>query len=297
MEQQKSYRQGGNRAARNAPSPRASGGWSCEDEISPVLKALRLLAYVAHSGEPVALAEMTRALCLPKPTSHRLASILERAGFVQKDPLTSRYSVGTGLEDVALMALCNGARANVRRLLMQELAERVGARVNFAILKSGKPTLVEWVESVSVIRVDLTAETPVPAHCSASGKLLMAFAPDAIRERFLKSAPFKALTKSTITSAKGLEREFEAIRRRGYAEDNQEFLAGVCCLAVPVRNGAGDAVAGLALMAPEISFSLAKARQHLPALRACADAISAEYGWDLPSTRGSRMRSPARRER
>jgi IclR family transcriptional regulator, acetate operon repressor len=260
-----------------------------------VLKALRLLAYVAHSEEPVALAELTRALGLPKPTSHRLAGMLERAGFVLKDPLTSRYSVGAGLEDVALVALRNGARTNIRRLLMRQLAERVGVRVNFAILKSGKPILVEWVESVSVIRVDLTAETPVPAHCSASGKLLMAFAPDAIRERFLKSAPFKALTKSTITSARGMEREFEAIRRRGYSEDNQEFLPGVCCLAVPVRNATGDAVAGLALMAPEISFSLARARQHLPELRACADAISAEYGWNV-SARG-RGRMAARRER
>jgi DNA-binding IclR family transcriptional regulator len=296
MEQSKNYLQGGNRAALGLLGARARGDWSCENEISPVLKALRLLAYVAHSGEPVALAEMTRALGLPKPTSHRLAGMLERVGFVQKDPLTSRYSVGAGLEDVALVALHNGARANTRRFLMQELAERVGARVNFAILKSGKPTLVEWVESVSVIRVDLTAETPVPAHCSASGKLLMAFAPEAIRERFLKSAPFKALTKSTITSAKGLEREFEAIRRRGYSEDNQEFLPGVCCLAVPVRNGAGDAVAGLALMAPAISFSLAKARQHLPELRSCADAISAEYGWHLANARG-RARTPARRQR
>ena len=222
--------------------------------------------------------------------------MLERARFVQKDPLTSRYSVGAKLEDVALVALRNGARAHTRRFLMQDLAERAGARVNFAILKSGKPMLVEWVESVSVIRVDLTAETPVPAHCSASGKLLMAFAPEAIRERFLKSAPFKALTKSTITSAKGLEREFEVIRRRGYSEDNQEFLSGVCCLAVPVRNGAGDAVAGLALMAPAIGFSLAKARRCLPELRACADAISAEYGWHLPDAR-NRARTPARRQR
>jgi len=296
MEQSKHHPEGGNRAALRPLAARPRGDWWCEDEISPVLKALRLLAYIAHSGEPVALSEITRALGLPKPTSHRLAGMLERARFVQKDPLTSRYSVGAKLEDVALVALRNGARAHTRRFLMQDLAERAGARVNFAILKSGKPMLVEWVESVSVIRVDLTAETPVPAHCSASGKLLMAFAPEAIRERFLKSAPFKALTKSTITSAKGLEREFEVIRRRGYSEDNQEFLSGVCCLAVPVRNGAGDAVAGLALMAPAIGFSLAKARRCLPELRACADAISAEYGWHLPDAR-NRARTPARRQR
>jgi DNA-binding IclR family transcriptional regulator len=270
---------GGSRAKPNASAPRGVSEWSCEAETSPVLKALRLLGYLASSSEPVALAEMTRTLGLPKPTCHRLVGMLERDGYVQKDPLTLRYSVGAGLEDMALIALRNGARMNTRRLLMENLAERLGVRVNFAVLKSGKAMLVQWVDSVSFIRVDLRAETPVPAHCSASGKLLMAYAPPGIRERFLKTAPFKALTKTTITSAKGLEREFAAIRRRGYSEDNQEYLPGVCCLAVPVRNGGGEVVAGLALMSPEIGFSLASARRHLPELRACSDEISAEFGW------------------
>jgi DNA-binding IclR family transcriptional regulator len=260
-----------------------------------VRRALALLAYLAHSSEPVALAELTRALQLPKPTSHRLAGALERAGFVRKDPLSLRYSVGTGLEDLALVALRNGPRTNLRRLLMQELSERLGARVNFAVLKSGKLVLVEWVESVSVIRIDLGAQTEVPAHTSASGKLLMALGPAALRQRFLATAPFKALTKSTITSAKALEREFEAIRRNGYAEDREEFVAGVSCLAVPVRNAAGDVVAGLALMAPEISVPITQKRKHLPALRACADAISAEYGWIAPDARGRGRPAPLRR--
>jgi IclR family transcriptional regulator, acetate operon repressor len=198
--------------------------------------------------------------------------------------------VGPALEDVSLLALRNGARTNMRRLLMEDLAERLGVRVNFAVLKSGKLMLVEWVDSVSLIRVDLNSGTKVPAHCSASGKLLMAFAPDGIREQFLKSAPFAALTKSTITTARALERELAAIRRRGYSEDDQEFLPGVCCLAVPVRNVTGDVVAGLAVMAPEISFSLATARRHLPDLRACADAISEEYGWRRTGSPGARPR-------
>src|SRR5437764_3755912 len=90
MEQSKHHPEGGNRAALRPLAARPRGDWWCEDEISPVLKALRLLAYIAHSGEPVALSEITRALGLPKPTSHRLAGMLERARFVQKDPLTSR---------------------------------------------------------------------------------------------------------------------------------------------------------------------------------------------------------------
>jgi IclR family transcriptional regulator, acetate operon repressor len=263
------------------------GDLSCATEKSPVLKALRLLEHLAHSDEQVSLADLSRKLLLPKATSHRLARMLERDGFVNKDPVTLRYSLGSHFENIALSALRNSASANRRRQLMEELAERLGVRINFAVIKSGQLMLVEWVNSVSLIRIDLKPGTQVPAHCSASGKLLLAFSPDVVRKQFLKLAPFKSLTAATITSAKALARELALIRRRGYAEDRQEFLAGVCCLAVPVRNAEGEVVAGLALMAPEISLPLRQARRHLPELRACADAISESYGW-------SRSKSPER---
>jgi len=261
------------------PAEQTAGGRSCANEKSPVLKALRLLEHLAHSGERVSLADLSRNLLLPKATSHRLATMLEREGFIDKDPVTLRYSLGSHFENMALIALRNGATANLRRRLMEELAERIGVRTNFAVLKSGKLMLVEWVESVSLIRIDLKPGTQVPAHCSASGKLLLAFGPDAVREQFLKGAPYKALTSATITSSRALARELALIRRQGFAEDRQEFLPGVCCLAVPVRNAGGDVVAGLALMAPEMSFPLKQVRRHLPELQACADAISAGYGW------------------
>ena len=242
-------------------------------ERSPVMKALRLLTQLARSPEPMGLADISRALKLPKPTSYRLARALETCGFVQKDPLTRRYSVGASFEDVALSALRNGASHSERRLVMDELAERLGARINIAVLKSGKLLFVEWVESSAPLRVDLKPEIPVPVHCSASGKLLLAFGPAPLRERFLRSAPFKAMTGHTITTAQALEREFERIRKQGYAEDNEEYLSGVNCLAVPVYGRNGDVVAGLAVMAPVASLPLAKAHERLAELKAGAQRI------------------------
>jgi DNA-binding IclR family transcriptional regulator len=248
---------------------------------SPVLKALRLLIYVARQSESVSLADLSRALDLPKPTSHRLALMLSELGFVQKDPVALRYSLGPIFEELALTALRSSVSSNARRLLMDELSHRLGVRTNFTVLKAGKLLYVEWVESTSVLRVELKPGTQVPVHCSASGKLLMAFAPEDLRASFLRSAPFQAYTKSTITTAKALEHELAAIRRRGYAEDDQEFLPGVCCLAVPVRNRNDEVVAGLAVMAPEASMPIAKARKHLPEIVRCAEAISKQFGWGL----------------
>src|SRR3954469_14006495 len=98
---------------------------------SPVLKALKLLSHVAQSLEPVMLADLSRALGLPKPTSYRLATMLERAGYMRKDPLTLRYSIGPKFEDIALSGLRNGGAGVGRRALMDALARRARARVNF----------------------------------------------------------------------------------------------------------------------------------------------------------------------
>ena len=248
-------------------------------EKSPVAKALRLLAHIAGRDEPPMLAELSRAMKLPKPTTFRLARALENAGFVHKDPLTLRYQVGSSFEDVALNGLRNSAAHGTRRNMMNELAERLGARVNLVVLKAGNLSFVQWVESTAPLRVDVNGDMPMPVHCSASGKLLLAFGPAQLRETVLNSAPFRGYTKTTITTARGLAREFALIRKRGFSTDNQELIPGVNCLAVPICNRSGQTVAGLAVMAPVASLPLEKLIRHLPDVKACAASISVELGW------------------
>jgi IclR family acetate operon transcriptional repressor len=250
------------------------------DERSPVTKALRLLAHLAVAKEPVALAEISRALKLPKPTAYRLAQSIECAGFVHKDPLTRRYCLGAAFEDLALNALRHGAGHAPRRLLMNTLAEKLGARINLVVLKAGNLSFVQWVESTAPLRVDFAADMPMPVHGSASGKLLLAYGPKELQEHVLRSAPFRPHTKKTITTARAFARELEKIRKRGFAEDDQELFPGVNCLAVPISNRKGEVVAGLAVMAPVASLPLEKIRAHLPEIRECAGCVAKELGWD-----------------
>jgi DNA-binding IclR family transcriptional regulator len=260
-------------------APAATGA-----DNSPVLKALRLLAHVARSHEPMMLADLSRAVSLPKPTSYRLASMLERAGYMRKDPFTLRYSIGPRFEDIALSGLRNVGAGAGRLRLMDALARRAGARVNFVVMRGGELMNVAWVESTSAIRVDIDPDLQVPVHCSASGKLLLAYAHEEMRERFLRTAPFRAATPNSITSARALKQELARIRTRKYSEDREELIRGVNCLAVPVHDCAGTVVAGLALMAPVAVLPLAQARAFLPELRACAVDIVSDMQASSPKS-------------
>ena len=244
---------------------------------SPILKAIRILRRVAEEEAPVSLADLSPALGLPKPTVHRLALLLEQEGLLQRDPLSRRYLVGSALEELAFQAIRNAPGHSTRRLHMQRLAEKIGESVNLGALSGDEIVYVERVESAWPLRMDFKPGSRVPVHCTANGKLLLAYSPPSVRHRLLRAAPFPPYAKNTMTTAAALSRELEVIRRRGYSEDNEEFLVGVCCLAVPVRNAERQVTAGLAVMAPSARFPLEKARACLPDLYATAEIISAHW--------------------
>ncbi len=252
---------------------------------SPVVRATRILAAVARAGEPLTLAGLSHAVNLPKATVHRLAALLEHEGLIDKDPLTRRYVVAHGFQDLALSAIRAAPLHQSRQAVLRRLSEQLGETVNLAVLSGGSVLFIERVEAAWPLRMDLKPGSRVPIHCTANGKLLLAFAPRRVRERLLGALALEPHTKRTITSASTLVQELRAIRRRGYAEDDEEFLAGVCCLAVPVRNGSGRVIAGLAVSAPSARFPLERAREHLPDLRRTAE----ELGTYLDASRGGQV--------
>lgn len=244
--------------------------------ISPVLKAVALLGHVARAGVPVALTDLSHAAGVPKTTAHRLARLLASAGLLRKDALTRRYTAGPALVDLGFQVIRGSASQSNRGLLLTRLSEKLGETVNLGVLSGNEIVYLDRVEAAWPLRMDFKPGSRVPLHCTANGKLLLALAPAATRRQLLRSLRLVAFTRKTLTSRARLRRELAEIGRRGFAEDDEEFLAGVCCLAVPVRNRRGRVVAGLAVTAPSARFDLARARGYLPDLKEAAAAIGAE---------------------
>lgn len=251
---------------------------------SPVTKVIAVLAHVARASDPVPLADLSRAVRLPKPTAHRVAKMLEQLSLIAKDPLTRRYTVGSRLVDLGFHAIRNAPAYRNRRLILERLSEKLGETINLAVLARDEVMYLDRVEAAWPLRTDFQPGSRVPVHCTANGKLLLAYAPSSLRARQLRSLTLTSFTDRTITNPKQLVEELAEIRRRGYSEDNEEFLVGVCCLAVPVRDRRGRVIAGLAVSAPSARFNLERARIHIPDMMAAA----AELGPQLQSNRQDR---------
>jgi DNA-binding IclR family transcriptional regulator len=114
----------------------------------------------------------------------------------------------------------------------------------------------------------------VPLHCSASGKLLLAFLPKASRERLLQHISLTPYTATTLTDRRRLTAELTRIRTNRFATDNEEFHAGLACVAVPIMDGRKRACAALAVHAPVSRMPLARALEYLPQLRRAALAMA-----------------------
>ena len=120
----------------------------------------------------------------------------------------------------------------------------------------------------------------MPLHCTSVGKLLLSVQPRRRRDELIGATTLARYTENTITDPDALRHELEKIRKHGYSIDNQEFLAGVVCLAVPVRDSKGVICAGLAISAPHARMSVAETTTHLPKLLAASSQLATHLGQD-----------------
>ena len=147
---------------------------------------------------------------------------------------------------------------------------------------------LDRVETAAPLRFFLQPGSRVPVHCSASGKVFLAQMDAAQRQRLLGAQPLEACTPRTVTDLAALQLELERVRAEGCAFDDEEFLPGLVCAAVPVPAASRGARASLcvAVQGPAVRLSPSKLRGLLAALRAAAHALaSIEAGASAPAQR------------
>ena len=243
---------------------------------TPTLRLIALLETIAAKDQLHSLQGLVEATGLPKPTLHRMLQQLESAGLLQREGDGRHYGTGVRLRRLAENLLLNSSLHGARHAVLRALVNELGESCNITALAGGEVVYLDRVETAAPLRFYLHPGSRVPAHCSASGKLFLAEMAPAQRRRLLAHAPLEAYTQRTVTDLDALDEELKRVRRDGYALDNEEFLPGLLCAAVPVpARGGKRSNLCVAVQAPVVRLTADKALQLVPALQRAAAALAA----------------------
>ena len=240
--------------------------------------ALRILDHLAGQAAPVALTSIAQAFGASKSTVYRHLSALARHGFVRRDASTGRYAIG-----VKLMVLGETSRSNfeivtVARDALLKLRDTTGQAVSLCALLDDDLVVLDLMHGRSVVEFTTRPGTRLALHASAHGKIWLAFGPDGLLQKTL-SATREAWTSHTLTDAKALANEVQAVRKRGWSTAPNEAVMGVNTLAAPVFDHRGALAGSIAFVGSTQVIAAKPAPAQLAAVLDAARSVSRELGW------------------
>lgn len=264
---------GGPKALRSSPG----------ETHSSAHKAFAVLETVAAARRPLSVADLTALMNVPTPTMQCIVRMLDGDGFLQREAGSRLYSPGPRLVGFALDTISSSMRSAPRHAVLERLSVAVRETCNFGMIVGNSIGYFDRVEAAWPLGLKFEPGSRVPVHCMSMGKLLLSLQPRRRRHELIRASTLARYTDHTITDAKELVRALEKIAKQGYAIDNQEFLAGVICIAVPVRDRRGTVCAALAISAPQARMTTTEAVGHLPSLFDAANELSRYLGRDQAS--------------
>ncbi|MGB6053912.1 MAG: IclR family transcriptional regulator [Burkholderiaceae bacterium] len=202
--------------------------------VNSVDHALRLIARLADCPEPQNVADLARALELPRPTVYRLLATLIEHRMVVRD--ATRYRLGLRLLELGGSALGAANLDAAAQPHLRELAGRTGETAHFAVLDGKEVCYVSKVDGGHPIRMLSHVGWRGPLHATAVGKVLLAWSGPDLLEQVIQEERV-AHTARTLVDPARLRQEVEKTRVAGWAVDDQELLDGLVCLAAPVLAG------------------------------------------------------------
>ena len=200
-------------------------------------RLIAVLETVAIAGRAVSPADVQRATGLPRPTCYRLLQTLAEHRLLDEPKGASRYLIGERLKRIAILGQPDVDVCQAAAPTLSETAIEFGEAVFLSKFRDRKVEIIHVETPVDATRSFIHPGLGNrPLHACSCSKAIAAFADQAFQSEIL-SSPLRAYTEQTKTLPDEVEREFAAIRDRGYAECVEEIEVGVSSVAAPIRTG------------------------------------------------------------
>jgi DNA-binding IclR family transcriptional regulator len=207
--------------------------------------ALAILDAFTSSRPKLSLADLAVITGQDKATLLRHLKVFVDKQLVERNGHT--YSLGLGAFALGAGYLAQHDIYAISRGPMEDLAERLGETISLAIRDGSEVVYIEVVHGQAEIGVQSSVGVRQPAHCSALGKVLLAWLTPDEREQSVYAHPLVRMTSHTITTRNELEAHLSEVRTNGYATDNEERAEGIRCVATPIWDRTGRVAAALSV--------------------------------------------------
>lgn len=236
-------------------------------------KAFAVLEHIAASGQPAGVTEIARAFGIAKSNAHRVLSTLVGLGYL-RHATPGVYTPTLRMWEIGVQVL---NRIDIKRLArpaLEQLSLLTDETVHLTIPDGSEIVYLDKIESSRPVREFTRVGTHAPGHCTATGKVLLAF-----RQPTPPLPRLAVFTKNTIREVRSLQVELMRIQRDGFALNLGEYGAYVNGIAVPVADHTGGVVAAIVISGPSERLQPPRLRQMLPLLLRASQSISADLGF------------------
>jgi IclR family transcriptional regulator, acetate operon repressor len=247
---------------------------SNQNGTQAVDRAARLLSEVVHSADPMTFTGLSAATGLAKSTTSRLLLALERNGLVRRDD-HGRFLPGEMFVSFAWRGGAEAGLVAVAQPFLEKLGKATGETVNLGVTSNGVVEQIAQVDSTYMIGGTNWVGLSVPLHCSALGKVLLAFG----AVHLPPAGKLDRRTEKTITTEAGLKADLATVRARGYAVTDEELEPGLIAIAAPVFGYDGAVIAALSVSAPTSRMTTERVAVAAERLTEEAAGLSAVLGY------------------
>ncbi len=244
--------------------------------VSSLAKGLKVLELLSEN-EAMSVSEVAKKLGYNRAGSHRFLATLKELGYLEKTA-ENRYRLTFKIFRMGTRVADRFKIRQTARPLMSELSQAFRETINLGYLDGVEVLHIDKIESPEVLRMDSPLGSRAPAYCTALGKTILAFLPDAEINRILETIDLKPHGPRTITSKAALNKELDKIRNRGYAVDNEELSKGLRCVAAPIFDHTGTCRFSISVAGPVSRVTSARVNEIQKAVRRVCRTLSQEMG-------------------
>ena len=247
------------------------------ESVAAVLKVFGILQALSERPE-TGISELSVRLSMPKATVYRFLQTMMMLGYVRQESESERYGLTMKVYELGTKALQQPEVVDLAKHHMQILADKTGETIHLGALIESEIIYIHKVDSNHTLGMYSRIGRRAPLHCTAIGKVLMAWEHPERRALVLKGVDFMPYREKTITTISQYEEELRKVKIQGFAEDQEEFDDHIRCLGIPIFDRLNRPVAGMSISFPTFRYDDARKPELVAMLKDASRDISTRLG-------------------